>query len=90
MLVGTTMFLVGVASAVDMTVLVNQDSVWGYALILNGTILVFLVLRYGILAFRRNLYNKVRGVRGMCGRVRGVCGRVRGVCVWGRGGGVCV
>ena len=51
------MFLLGTASAVDATILVNQDSVWAYAMILSGCFLLFLVLRYGVLKFRRKLYN---------------------------------
>ncbi len=57
MLVGVAMFSLGVASAVDTKVLVNQDSVWAYAMILSGVFLLFLVMRYGPLKFRRNLYN---------------------------------
>jgi hypothetical protein len=52
------MFLLGTASAVDATILVNQDSVWAYAMILSGCFLLFLVLRYGVLKFRRKLYNE--------------------------------
>ena len=41
----------------DLSILVNQDAVWGYALILCGCFLIFLVLRFGILRFRKQLYN---------------------------------
>ena len=51
------MFLLGTASAVDATILVNQDAVWAYAMILSGCFLLFLVLRYGVLKFRKKLYN---------------------------------
>ena len=51
------MFLLGTASAVDATILVNQDAVWAYAMILSGCFLLFLVLRYGVLKFRSTLYN---------------------------------
>ena len=50
------MFLVGTASAVDPNILVNQDTVWAYALILSGCFMLFIVLRYGPLKFRRELY----------------------------------
>ena len=51
------MFLLGTASAVDATILVNQDAVWAYAMILSGCFLLFLVLRYGVIKFRKTLYN---------------------------------
>lgn len=51
------MFSLGVVSAIDPQVLVNQDSVWAYAMILAGVFLLFLVFRYGPLNFRRDLYN---------------------------------
>ena len=60
MLVGVFMFSVGLASAMDLDVLVNQDGVWAYGMIISGCILVFLVWRYGILRFRKKLYNEVR------------------------------
>lgn len=50
------MFLVGTASALDSSVLVNQDTVWGYALILSGCFMLFMVIRYGPLKFRRDLF----------------------------------
>ncbi len=56
-LVGVSMFLLGVVSAVDTKILVNQDSVWAYAMILSGVFLLYLVIRYGPLRFRRDLYN---------------------------------
>ena len=52
------MFLLGTASATNIKVLVNQDSVWAYAAILSGCLLTFMVLRYGVLSFREKLYNK--------------------------------
>ena len=58
-LVTVTMFVMGVASALDLDVLVNQDSVWGYAMILCGCLLVFLVLRLNPFKFRRQFYNEV-------------------------------
>ena len=55
-LVTVSISLVGVASAVDLEVLVNQDSVWGYAMILCGCLLVFLVLRLNPFTFRKKFY----------------------------------
>lgn len=52
------MFLLGTISAVDANVLVNQDSVWAYALVLSGCMMVFVVLRHGVFKFRRELYNE--------------------------------
>jgi lysylphosphatidylglycerol synthetase-like protein (DUF2156 family) len=54
--IGVSSFLLGTASALDLSVLVNQDAVWGYALILCGCFLIFLVFRYDIIKFRRRLY----------------------------------
>lgn len=51
------MFLLGTASATDPKVLVNQDTVWAYALVLSGCLMIFITVRYGILRFRRDLYN---------------------------------
>lgn len=38
----------------------NQDSVWGYALLLNGLFLVFAVYRFGAEKLRREAVNEVR------------------------------
>ena len=56
-LIGSTLFLLGVASAIDNTILVNQDMVWAYAQIMSSCLLLFVVFRYGVLKFRQNLYN---------------------------------
>ena len=56
MLVTVCMFLLGSASAIDNKVLVNQDSVWTYAYILSGCFLLVLVMAYGPLKFRKDLY----------------------------------
>lgn len=50
------MFLLGCASALDEDVLVNQDSTWGYALILSGCFLIVMVLYYGPLKYRKDLF----------------------------------
>jgi len=56
-LVGVVMFSIGLASAFDVNILVNQDGVWAYAMILSGCLLLFMVIRYGPLRFRRTLFN---------------------------------
>lgn len=55
-MVSIFMFLLGTASALDSSVLVNQDTVWGYALIISGCFMIFMVLRYGPLKFRKDLF----------------------------------
>lgn len=57
-LVGVVMFCIGLASALDINILVNQDTVWAYAMILSGCLLIFMVLRYGPLRFRKTLFNE--------------------------------
>ena len=59
-----TIFSIGLGSAIDVNVLVNQDTVWGFATIIAGCFLVFLALRYGVLKFRQELYNQVRVISG--------------------------
>ena len=54
--VAIAMFFMGLMSAMDSQILVNQDSVWAYAMILSGCLFIYLVVRYGILRFRRTLY----------------------------------
>ena len=53
----------GVGSALSSTVFVNQDAVWAQAQIVSGCLLIFMVVRYGILRFRRNLYNNVSAAK---------------------------
>ena len=50
----------GVGSALNSDMFANQDAVWGQALIVSGCFLLFMVIRYGVLKFRRDLYNEVR------------------------------
>ena len=58
--VGLLSFTIGLASALDVNIFVNQDAVWAHALILSGCFLIFLVARYGALKFRRVIYNEVQ------------------------------
>ena len=57
-LVVVILFLLGCGSALDSNILVNQDTVWSYALVLSGCFMIFIVLRYGVMRFRRKLYNE--------------------------------
>lgn len=57
-LVTLVMFGLGSASALDFNVLVNQDTVWAYALLLSGCFMVFIVIRYGPLKLRRKIYTE--------------------------------
>ena len=59
--IGALSFTIGLASALDVNIFVNQDAVWAHALILSGCFLIFLVIRYNPLKFRKNIYNNVRG-----------------------------
>ena len=60
-IIGALSFTIGLASALDVSIFVNQDAVWAHALILSGCFLIFLVIRYNPLKFRKNIYNNVRG-----------------------------
>lgn len=53
--VGAGGFLLGLPSAIWTGVLVNQDFVWGVALILSGAFVAFAVLRYGPAQMRADL-----------------------------------
>ncbi|XP_077989849.1 putative sodium-dependent transporter HI_0736 [Glandiceps talaboti] len=55
--VGIFVFGFGCISATNMGFLVNQDFVWGFALIISGTIFQYLVIRYGTTTFRAQLIN---------------------------------
>ena len=59
MIIGLLSFTIGLGSALDINIFVNQDAVWAHALILGGCFLIFLVIRYGVLKFRRVIYNEV-------------------------------
>ena len=49
----------GLASALEPNIFANQDATWAQALIVSGCFFLFLVIRYGILRFRKELYNSV-------------------------------
>jgi len=50
-------FLLGIPSALDINFLVNQDWVWGVALILSGAFIAFAIRQYGINKFRTEIIN---------------------------------
>ncbi|MBI4409492.1 MAG: sodium-dependent transporter [Gemmatimonadetes bacterium] len=62
-LVGTIGFLLGLPSAVDTRwtdgeqIFLNQDFVWGVALMVSGLFFALAVLRYGVRRFRETLVN---------------------------------
>jgi NSS family neurotransmitter:Na+ symporter len=49
----------GLASALSNEVFTNQDAVWSQGLIVSGCMLIFLVIRFGIFKFRRDVVNNV-------------------------------
>jgi NSS family neurotransmitter:Na+ symporter len=50
-------FAFGIPSALDIRFLLNQDWVWGMALILSGAFISFAVIKYGVNKFRVELIN---------------------------------
>lgn len=50
-------FLLGVPSALDMNIFLNQDWVWGIGLILSGAFISFSIIRFGIDKFRTQIIN---------------------------------
>ena len=46
-------YLLGIPSAISLNVLKNQDFVWGYALIISGALVAFVVMRYGASRLRK-------------------------------------
>ncbi|XP_062607184.1 uncharacterized protein LOC134268970 [Saccostrea cucullata] len=53
----TLVFLGGLASALNLDILTNQDFVWGFALVINGFFLQLMVVIYGTRKFRQNMFN---------------------------------
>nr|AKN21444.1 slc6a-24 [Schmidtea mediterranea] len=58
MIIASGMYLFGIGSVVDLRFLVNQDSVWGFSLIVSGTIYISLVIWYGPFNFRIKIVNE--------------------------------
>lgn len=56
-IIGLTGFVFGIPSALDMSFLINQDWVWGVALILSGFFIAFSIIRFGTDRFRKEIIN---------------------------------
>ncbi|XP_078584386.1 putative sodium-dependent transporter HI_1690 [Branchiostoma floridae x Branchiostoma japonicum] len=56
--IATLTFLLGIPSAVNINVLVNQDFVWSAGLIFSGLSMIYLLWRYGAKNFRLNMLNQ--------------------------------
>ncbi|HEX7052205.1 MAG TPA: sodium-dependent transporter [Longimicrobiales bacterium] len=56
-IVGIGGFAIGVPSALNENVFLNQDFIWGVALLLSGIFFAFAVLKYGVRRFREGLVN---------------------------------
>ncbi|KAH3712231.1 hypothetical protein DPMN_071916 [Dreissena polymorpha] len=53
----TVTFLLGLPSALDINFLTNQDFVWSFALVINGGMLWYMAVRFGVGRFRRFVVN---------------------------------
>ena len=51
------MFVFGLGSALNVHFLVNQDFVWGSAIVVSGSLILFLVIRFGVAKFRTEVIN---------------------------------
>ena len=51
------MFLFGMCSALNLEFLVNQDFVWGFAIMIGGSYLLLMVLYFGVSKFRNTVVN---------------------------------
>jgi NSS family neurotransmitter:Na+ symporter len=56
-LVGVVSILGGIPSAMNINILLNQDDVWGTALIVSGLMFSYVVVKYGIEKFRERYVN---------------------------------
>lgn len=56
-IIGITGFVFGIPSALDMSFLINQDWVWGVALILSGFFIAYSIIHYGTDRFRKEIIN---------------------------------
>ncbi|ELU13568.1 hypothetical protein CAPTEDRAFT_229243 [Capitella teleta] len=53
----TATFILGLGSALNLEYLTNQDFTWGLALLLNGMLLQYLVIRFGVATYRDTVIN---------------------------------
>ncbi len=60
-MVGIFSFVLGIPSAVNLTVLSNQDFVWGVALMISGAFIAYAVIRYGTHRFRTEVIDRGTG-----------------------------
>lgn len=58
MIVIITSFLFGLPSALSMSFFNNQDTTWGYGLIISGALFAFFVIKFGVKKFREELIEK--------------------------------
>src|SRR5690606_18987702 len=57
LVVASSAILLGIPSALDLSVLANQDWVWGVGLILSGAFISFSVIKFGVNKFRTEIIN---------------------------------
>ncbi|AFN74969.1 SNF family Na+-dependent transporter [Melioribacter roseus P3M-2] len=57
LIVGLAGFLFGIPSALSIDFFINQDWVWGIALLISGAFIALAVNKYGVDKFRKNLLN---------------------------------
>jgi neurotransmitter:Na+ symporter, NSS family len=62
-MVGVFGFLFGVPSALNQDVFLNQDFVWGVALMISGLFFAVAVLKFGVTRFRETLINRDADLR---------------------------
>jgi neurotransmitter:Na+ symporter, NSS family len=62
-LVGIFGFALGVPSALNQDVFLNQDFVWGVALMISGLFFAIAVLKFGVTRFRETLINRDADMR---------------------------
>jgi neurotransmitter:Na+ symporter, NSS family len=62
-MVGIFGFVLGVPSALNQEVFLNQDFVWGVALMISGLFFAIAVLRFGVTRFRETLINQDADMR---------------------------
>jgi NSS family neurotransmitter:Na+ symporter len=56
-LVGIAGFVLGIPSALNQQVFLNQDFVWGVGLMVSGLFFALAAIRYGVTRFRESLIN---------------------------------
>lgn len=57
LIIASIAFILGIPSALDLSILANQDWVWGVGLILSGAFISFSIIKYGVDKFRREIIN---------------------------------